>query len=1510
MLHQNIKYNPKFHIPLYYRKVKKPTLRNISRTLLCTIIGAYTLLLGFLNFSPTEQFLTQKVAQTLSDRLGTQVNIGDIEVGLFNRITLKDVNIKDLQKKDLLQAKLISCKIELRSLFKHQLSLRTVSLLDTHINLYKEKADSAANFQFIIDAFSSKEPHKESTIDLRINSIILRRVDFRYNELYKPFKPGRLDLAHLNVSDLNANVSLKSLTPQAVNLRVRSLSLREISGLTIKQLHFKLNANRENAQIEDFCLEMPHTHLHQASLLASYDVRKDFSTLASTLRIGATLDDLQVSASDIRPFVKLPSGMDVTLRFSTSLLLTPQKLQFNQFSAHTTDGLFKILTDLTWNRQKGDKLSASINVKQIYLASSLGSQIAKWAGLKDKETQLISRIGEIQGSAHVLWKNKDNAIGALILHTDVGQVAADATWRSAILSIKSQLTDLQPSVILNDPSLPTHTSLHAIIKSDFNKKSTPALWADINLNSIEWKGNDYGGIHLTGTYDKDRITANIQSQDARARFTARGDVSIVNKSISSLSLEAQINHLSPSQLGIHTPYGAATFSGDIKASLSDLSTSLPTGKVDINRFHMQNGPRGDYQLSHFAALLQKHASHQSSLHIYSDFLDADVQGDLQPQSIIKGVTALLHRALPTVMPSAGSSYTNQQWTIDTRLKDTNFLKLMLGIDIQADDIIRMQGTLNTGDGRTWLTFSAPSLTISGQHFDKPSIYFSGEGTEYRCLIQTLKSFSGHNYQVATNLSTHAGKLLTQIGWADTENQSYAGKFESETEFVRTNHDIGFHMNIRPTEFSLDNMPWNISSGQLSYINRQLSINGVSISGREQALTVSGKVGAGRNDSIVARLKNVDIDYILGLINFDAVAFGGNATGTASFTQNGGHPQVHALLNVPNFTFNNGPMGHANIAANWNKPENRINLNASMHLPRTVDHGTELKGYVSLAEKGLDLHINTHHTDLRFLRRYIDGIFDDFTGDASGDLRLYGPFKKLDFEGKLTANAEATVPVTGVRYKVSNGQVELGSGYFKFSNFSVSDKRGGSGTANGVLRHTHLKKLNYDFTLSASHLLCYNQPKQSSMPFYSTTTGSGSVQLKGAPGLFTADIALTPEAPTTFVYDLSSQTAFSKDDQMIHFHNRCSADKGSTLLFSNNTLEEDTVPTDAFTQDTGTDMRLNFFINTNPSAQIKIITDARAGDAITAYGTGPIRATWHNKGGFEMYGTYRLVRGDYKLSLQDVIRKDLTLQEGSSITFSGDPLEANLALKALYTVNGVPLSDLNYGAGFAQKTVRADCILNIGGKARAPQVDFDLDLHNISSDEKQMVRQLISTEEDMSRQVICLLGMGRFLTTSPSSLSTSDQSNGAAGSSSTAMRSFLSSTLTGQLNSAIASALGSQSRWTFGTNFMPGTTGWDEMEVDGLLQGRLFNDRLLINGNFGYRDHPTYTSNFVGDFDIRYLLTPRGNISLRAYSETNDRYFTKSSLTTQGVGISLQKDFTNFLDLFRRKKRTQTVTPAH
>ena len=100
-----------------------------------------------------------------------------------------------------------------------------------------------------------------------------------------------------------------------------------------------------------------------------------------------------------------------------------------------------------------------------------------------------------------------------------------------------------------------------------------------------------------------------------------------------------------------------------------------------------------------------------------------------------------------------------------------------------------------------------------------------------------------------------------------------------------------------------------------------------------------------------------------------------------------------------------------------------------------------------------------------------------------------------------------------------------------------------------------------------------------------------------------------------------------------------------------------------------------------------------------------------------------------------------------------------------------------------------------------------------------------------------------------------------------------------------------------------------MEFQGMLSGQLLNNRLLINGNFGYRDNSvtnnTQQSNFIGDFDIEYLLTKTGDIRMKAYNKSNDRYSTKTNLNTQGVGVLFKKDFNSWWDFlpWKRKKKT-------
>ena len=87
--------------------------------------------------------------------------------------------------------------------------------------------------------------------------------------------------------------------------------------------------------------------------------------------------------------------------------------------------------------------------------------------------------------------------------------------------------------------------------------------------------------------------------------------------------------------------------------------------------------------------------------------------------------------------------------------------------------------------------------------------------------------------------------------------------------------------------------------------------------------------------------------------------------------------------------------------------------------------------------------------------------------------------------------------------------------------------------------------------------------------------------------------------------------------------------------------------------------MNLLVDATPDATMKIIMDPIAGDYISGRGTGNIRTEFFNKGDVKMFGSYRISQGVYKFSLQEVIRKDFIIRDGSTITFNGSPLDATL-----------------------------------------------------------------------------------------------------------------------------------------------------------------------------------------------------------------------------------------------------------
>lgn len=163
---------------------------------------------------------------------------------------------------------------------------------------------------------------------------------------------------------------------------------------------------------------------------------------------------------------------------------------------------------------------------------------------------------------------------------------------------------------------------------------------------------------------------------------------------------------------------------------------------------------------------------------------------------------------------------------------------------------------------------------------------------------------------------------------------------------------------------------------------------------------------------------------------------------------------------------------------------------------------------------------------------------------------------------------------------------------------------------------------------------------------------------------------------------------------------------------------------------------------------------------------------------------------------------------------------------------------------------------------------------------------------MNRQIIYLLALNRFYTPDYMTATKGNE-----------LVSVASSTISSQLGNMLGQL---SDNWNIAPNFRSDKGDFSDVEVDLALSSHLLNNRLLLNGNFGYRDKTLNNNSFIGDFDIEYLLNRSGSIRLKAYNRYNDQnFYVKSALTTQGVGIVFKRDFdsvTSWLRPLRRKWR--------
>lgn len=1475
-------------------------------TAIILIAVVYLIIYILLSVPAVQNRLKDIACKEASAFLGTDVEMEQLTVKPFNEVVVSGLSVADKDGKRCLSVETVGAGINLWRLIndrKIELTYAEIIGLDAEISQPREGAP--LNIQFIIDAFKPKDKKKPPTqFDIKLRNVVLRRCAVGFSRLWKPAgtDASKTDFNHFRVSDLRADLNLPQLKNNDFIIDLRRLSFNLSGGLQVDKIALRTHITDHSLSVVNLVVELPGTELRPSDFAFNFN---GFSNLADAFKSGTHRIDIidgRLSLPDLGflypRFRKYPDPIELTLEAEGNM----DYISLPRLSALSDGNLRLELKGSLDNPVHPDKARFAVDEflleSSAYMAGELAALLPPSAG---KGAGILSRAAPFRIEAEGRGDVGDGNYSAdLSFTTACGSLALEGEGRGVRRGggrLKAVLTSegFDIGTLLGENRL-GNVALDAEFDGNVAGKDIDGI-LKADVAEFVFNGVQMGGLTVDASKKGKDIQAELTADNAVAGADATAAIHLEGKE-SALEVHADVRHFYPSAVGLLPRYPGYCLKGTVDADLRGNNPDNTEGELRVTDFSFEKPGEKGIAMSALS-LKSEFGEEGRTITLASDWVDGRVSGDFRIAELPKEATYMLSEALPSLITYGGgkTDFTSDA-LFDFTLHPVNTLTEFFNLPVRLLVPVKIEGGISGTDNMARLTLDAPYLQQGRNKLLRDNrLTFDIDGTDGTFALTAASTFPTKKGDTSLDARIWGvrDEVMADLDWITPENPDFKGALKLGAMLGKNEFSAKpeVTLDVYPSSFDVGSAKWHVEKSRVEYKDKILNVDGLRIWHDRQFVEIEGVASSSSDDVMTVRLADIDVDYIFDTLNINYVTFGGTATGDVyAAGVFGKQPEAHTdNLFIKDMSYNGAVLGDGALRSRWLNDAKEVAITAD------ITHGGRrravIDGGVWVTRDSLSFAIDADRVPVDFLAPFMKAFTSDVKGYASGQAKLFGTFSDIDLTGRLLADSLTMKLDYTNTYYHGTDSVYLDPGKISIPSFRLYDRNGNSAILTGELRHNYFHDPRFTFRLSdARNLLCYDTNPRLNPDWYGTIYGNGSAVVRGWPGIVSVAVDMSIVGSSAFTFVLN-ETQAAEDYHFLTFSDRRKEAMEAAA---------DTVPDvlAAFRKkmESGNDAPSNFMLDlratVSPSALLTLVMDPVAGDKITARGNGAMQLEYESESDeMQMFGKYVLEEGNYNFSLQDLILKDFTIRQGSSISFNGDPMNALLDITASYRVN-TNLSDLDKSFStdrdLTRTNVPVDALLMVKGEMQHPDITFDIELPTLTQDVVRKVKSIISTDDMMSRQIIYLLALNRFYT--PEYMGT--QSNGGE------LAAVASSTLSSQLTNIIGQLT---DKFTLAPSFRSDKGDFSDVEFDVALSSRLLNNRLLINGNFGYRDRSTSTTTFVGDFDIEYLLNRSGNLRLKAYNHFNDQnYYLREALTTQGLGVVYRRDFDDPFSFLRPRKR--------
>lgn len=1435
--------------------------------LLC---GSYLLLQN----SNIQTVIIQQITTNISRKTNATISIGKVDFAFFNQLVLREVLVAGPENDTIFYTSVVKAEIDSLKFKDHRLVLGEVNFNNNKIELTRDTLNRF-NFSFILDSLRNENIDTTNTFwNINCNRFGFHDSEIGFTQiqthLYK----------HFVIQQLNFSVSEFSNYADSTEMKIDNLNLNLNNQFNINKLSANIKATSRKIEISGLNMESDRSVLNNLNLIVS--AGKNELILNDKMELDFTIEKSKVNLSELSGIIPSLSAMDEDIEVS------------GRIYGNISDLKGKDLT-----LQTGEQTNATFDFyangiedpETMYLFLELKNLETSFKDIKDFEivrngkplqytipaslyqSGLLSFKGNFSGflSDFVTFGTLKSQMGTIKTDVSVipksdGLIAYKGNFSTTNFDIGRLLKiESLGKLTFNGEANGDYTTAGQKISGLFKGK----------IASIEAHGYEYKDIQLDGFYKDKMFDGLVSMNDTNLQFNFVGRLDL-HKEIPEFDFNLKLDKALPANLNLVKDFPKSEFAFQMKAKFTGNKIDNLKGVIFVDEGYFKN-KNGTLPLNNIQ-LISVPGKNEMELSLNSNYFDLKIEGNYQFQDIIYSVKKSMNRFIPSLKLNTPPDFRANIFEYRVNAKNLDDIANVFVPGLTIETPFFLYGKIDSGKSEFELEGSLPGFTYKSIDFH--SIFVSnkvidGEYVSKLKIKEIAHTRGARLYNFTVNSEIANDVLRNKIDWYAQRDSSGYSSLISENEFVAVENSNWPRVvsKFMASRLFFEGDYWEIKPFSATIDSTDISIENFRLYNNNQFVDVNGDMSADSTRSINVRFSHIDLGSFQKGVQAETVK--GILNGTVNISQIYQQPIFVAGVNIKGLQYKNQVVGDVALSSMWDPKGTEIG--SILEIVKNKKRSLAVQGTYNPGTRELNYALTADSLPLQLLETVIDNeLFNNFSGFVSGKVKIGGTPNKISMNGgsKLW-NAGLTVDYTKTRYTTSDS-VFFKNDTILFNNVTLSDIHNNKGKLNGILVHENFGHMQYDLNISSQKLKVLNTAYKDNELFYGEVYANCRARIYGQGLVVKLTGSMTSLPGTTANISMEYQTVIDKYD-FIEFIDPLHSEKDDPNFYNDPT----------------TDFTVSLNIEVTPDAKMQLVYNSQIGDVIKAEGEGIMLFEMNKYGDISLSGDYTVVKGDYLFTLQSVVNKRFIIAPGGTIVWSGDPYNAIIDIKAVYQLK-TSLSDLvadTYNNGnYLYQRVPVECIILLTDELVNPTINFDINFPDQNEGEKSKLKQYFYTEEEMNKQILSLIIMGKFYTPEYVRGQLVSNNTNMFGSTASELLSNQLSNWLSQINDKV----------DFGFKYRPGNAITDD-EVELALSTQFFNDRIILNGNIGNNVNPesNNSSQIVGDVDVRVKITPNGKLQFKAYNHSNNDLIYETAPYTQGVGISFKEEYNTFGDLLRK-----------